>query len=189
MMLGQDVHHKTIGIVGFGRIGQALARRASGFGMRVIYHDAVDLPKDVTEPLGAERRELDDLLAEADFISVHVNLTPKTRHLFGAKQFRKMKDTAILVNTSRGPVIDEEALAGALAAGEIFAAGLDVFENEPEVHPGLLELENAVVIPHLGSATVDTRNAMGMLAVKNVFAALDGTRPPTLLNPEMLAGA
>jgi len=189
MMLGQDVHHKTIGIVGFGRIGQALARRASGFGMRVIYHDAVDLPKDVTEPLGAERRELDDLLAEADFISVHVNLTPKTRHLFGAKQFRKMKETAILVNTSRGPVIDEEALAGALAAGEIFAAGLDVFENEPEVHPGLLELENAVVIPHLGSATVDTRNAMGMLAVKNVFAALDGTRPPTLLNPEMLAGA
>src|SRR3990172_5297822 len=189
MMLGQDVHHKTIGIVGFGRIGQALARRASGFGMRVIYHDAVDLPKDGPEPLGAERRELDDLLAEADFISVHVNLTPKTRHLFGAKQFRKMKDTAILVNTSRGPVIDEEALAGALAAGEIFAAGLDVFENEPEVHPGLLELENAVVIPHLGSATVDTRNAMGMLAVKNVFAALDGTRPPTLLNPEMLAGA
>jgi glyoxylate reductase len=189
MMLGQDVHHKTIGIVGFGRIGQALARRARGFGMRIIYHDSVELPGEVTEPLGAERRDLDDLLAEADFISIHVNLTPETRHLFGAEQFRRMKPTAVLVNSSRGPVVDEAALVQALRAGDIFAAGLDVFENEPEVHPGLLELENAVVIPHLGSATVDTRNAMGMLAVENVFAALDGTRPPTLLNPEVLEGA
>jgi len=189
MMLGQDVHHKAIGIVGFGRIGQAIGRRARGFGMKVIYHDSVELPKDVTEPLGAERRDLDDLLTEADFISIHVNLTPQTRHLFGAEQFRRMKPTAILVNTSRGPVVDEAALVEALRAGEIFAAGLDVFENEPEVHPGLLELENAVVIPHLGSATVDTRNAMGMLAVENVFAALEGKPPPTLLNPEVLEGA
>jgi len=189
MMLGQDVHHKTIGIVGFGRIGQAVARRALGFGMKVLYADAVDLPKDITEPLGAERRELDDLLAEADFISIHVNLTPATRHLFGAEQFEKMKDTAVLVNTSRGPVIDEAALADALKAGQIFAAGLDVFEREPDVHPGLLELESVVIIPHLGSATVDTRNAMGLLAVENVFAALDGTSPPTLLNPEVLEGA
>jgi len=189
MMLGQDVHHKTIGIVGFGRIGQALARRARGFGMKVIYHDAVELPKEVTEPLGAERRELDDLLAEADFISIHVNLTPETRHLFGAEQFRKMKPTAVLVNSSRGPVVDEAALVEALRTGEIFAAGLDVFENEPEVHEGLLELENVVIIPHLGSATVDTRNAMGMLAVENVFAALDGRRPPTLLNPQAWKGS
>jgi glyoxylate reductase len=188
MMLGQDVHHKTIGIVGFGRIGQAVARRARGFGMRVIYADAVELPAEVTEPLQAERRELDELLAEADVVSIHTNLTPETRHLFGAEQFRRMKPTAVLVNTSRGPVIDEAALADALGAGEIFAAGLDVFEREPEVHPKLLELENAVVIPHLGSATVDTRNAMGDLAVDNVFAAIDGRRPPTLLNPEAFGG-
>jgi glyoxylate reductase len=186
MMLGQDVHHKTIGIVGFGRIGQGLARRARGFGMKVIYHDAVDLSKEVTDALGAQRRVLDDLLAEADFVSIHTNLTPQTRHLFGAEQFKRMKPTAVLVNTSRGPVVDEAALADALESGEIFAAGLDVFENEPEVHDKLLELDNAVVIPHLGSATVDTRDAMGHLAVDNVFAAIDGTRPPTILNPEVL---
>ncbi|MBI3648694.1 MAG: D-glycerate dehydrogenase [Actinobacteria bacterium] len=186
MMLGQDLHHKTIGIVGFGRIGQAVARRARGFGMRVLYTDAVTLPPEVEAETGAERRELDALLAEADFVSIHVNLTPETRHLFDAERFRKMKSNAVLVNTSRGPVVDEEALADALSSGEIFAAGLDVFEKEPEVNPRLLELENVVVIPHLGSATVDTRNAMGALAVENVFAALDGKRPPTLLNPDVL---
>ena len=188
MMLGQDVHHKTIGIVGFGRIGQAVARRAKGFGMRVIYSDAVQLPPDVEAETGAERRELDDLLAEADFVSIHTNLTPETRHLFDAETFTRMKRTAVLVNTSRGPVVDELALADALASGEIFAAGLDVFEREPEVEERLLSLENVVVIPHLGSATVDTRNAMGHLAVQNVFAALDGERPPTLLNPDALRG-
>jgi glyoxylate reductase len=189
MMLGQDVHHKTIGIVGFGRIGQAVARRATGFGMRILYHDAVELPPDVERESGAERRELDDLLAEADFVSIHTNLTPQTRHLFSTEQFRAMKRTAVLVNTSRGPVVDEAALARALKDGEIFAAGLDVFENEPDVHPDLLGLENVVIIPHLGSATVDTRRAMGLLAVENVFAALDGRRPPTILNPEVLERA
>ncbi len=186
MMLGQDVHHKTIGIVGFGRIGQAVARRAKGFGMDVIYADAFQLPADVEAQTGAQRVELDELLERADFVSIHTNLTPETRHLFGAEQFARMKDTAVLVNTSRGPVVDEAALADALEAGEIFAAGLDVFEHEPDVHPKLLGLENAVVIPHLGSATVDTRDAMGHLAVDNVFAALDGERPPTLLNPDVL---
>jgi glyoxylate reductase len=186
MMLGQDVHHKTIGIVGFGRIGQAVARRATGFGMRVIYHDAVDLPPEVERESGAKRAGLQQLLAEADFISIHTNLTPETRHLFSTDQFRAMKDTAVLVNTSRGPVVDEAALAQALRDGEIFGAGLDVFENEPEVHPDLLALDSAVIIPHLGSATVDTRRAMGLLAVENVFAALDGERPPTILNPEVL---
>lgn len=186
MMLGQDVHHKTIGIVGFGRIGQAVARRARGFGMRVVYSDAVALPPDVEAETGAERLELGDLLGQADFVSVHTNLTPNTRHLFDAPAFRRMKDTAVLVNTSRGPVVDEAALADALASGEIFAAGLDVFEHEPDVEPRLLALDNVVVIPHLGSATVDTRNAMGMLAVENVFAALEGRRPPTLLNPDAL---
>ena len=186
MMLGQDVHHKTIGIVGFGRIGQAVARRARGFGMHVLYSDAVQLPAEVEAETGAERRELPDLLAEADFISIHVNLTPETRHLFDAEAFRAMRPTAVLVNTSRGPVVDEAALADALEAGELFAAGLDVFEREPEVEGRLLGLENVVLIPHLGSATVDTRDAMGMLAVRNVFAALDGERPPTLLNPEAM---
>ena len=185
MMLGQDVHGKTLGIVGFGRIGQSVARRGGGFGMSVIYHDVFRPPPEVEQAVGAEYRELDDLLAEADYISVHVALTPETRHLFGAEQFGRMKNTAVIVNTSRGPVIDEAALAVALRDGEIFGAGLDVFENEPEVHPGLLELDNAVVIPHLGSATVETRNAMGMLAAENLVAGLQGRRPPTLLNPEV----
>jgi glyoxylate reductase len=186
-MLGQDVHHKTVGIVGFGRIGQAVARRARGFGMRVLYSDAVALPASVEAETGAERRMLDDLLEEADFVSIHTNLTPETRHLFGAEQFKRMKPTAVVVNTSRGPVIDESALADALESREIFAAGLDVYESEPEVHPRLLELDNVVIIPHLGSATVDTRNAMGDLAVDNVFAAVEEQRPPTLLNPEAFA--
>jgi glyoxylate reductase len=185
MMLGQDVHGKVLGIVGFGRIGQAVARRGKGFGMSVLYYDVFRPSSDVEEVLNATYRDLDELLAESDFISIHVALTPETRHLFRREQFRKMKPTAVLVNTSRGPVIDEAALVDALGAGELFAAGLDVFENEPEVHPGLLELDRAVIIPHLGSATVETRDAMGMLAVDNVTAALEGRRPPTLLNPEV----
>jgi glyoxylate reductase len=188
MMLGQDVHHKTIGVVGFGRIGQAVARRARGFGMTVLYSDEVQLPPDVETETGARRVELDELLERVDVVSIHTNLTPGTRHLFSTEQFRRMKPTAVLVNTSRGPVVDEEALADALEAGQIFAAGLDVFEREPDVAERLLALDNVVVIPHLGSATVDTRNAMGDLAVDNVFAALDGARPPTLLNPEALHG-
>jgi glyoxylate reductase len=184
MMLGQDVHGKVLGVVGFGRIGQAMARRASGFGMRVIYHDVIRPPEEVERELGAEFRNLDDLLAEADLISIHVALSPETRHLFGAEQFRKMKPTAVVVNTSRGPVVDEAALVDALRDGEIFGAGLDVFEKEPEVHPDLLELDNAVVIPHLGSATVETRDAMGFLAAENLLAALEGRPPPTLVNPQ-----
>ncbi|HJP66224.1 MAG TPA: D-glycerate dehydrogenase, partial [Actinomycetota bacterium] len=184
MMLGQDVHHKTLGIVGFGRIGHALARRAKGFGMRVVYFDVYRPRPELEQELGAEYRELDDLLAESDFVSLHVNLSPETHHLINAERLRAMKPTAVLVNTSRGPVIDEPALAHALRDGEIFAAGLDVFEREPEVHPDLLELDRAVVIPHLGSATVDTRHAMGMLAVDNLLAALEGQQPPTLIDPD-----
>jgi glyoxylate reductase len=188
MMLGQDVHHKTMGIVGFGRIGQAVARRAKGFGMQIVYADAFQLPPEIEAETGAERLELPELLARSDFVSIHTNLTPDTRHLFDAEAFRAMKGTAILVNTSRGPVVDESALADALEAGEIFAAGLDVFEREPEVEPRLLKLENAVVIPHLGSATVDTRIAMGNVVADNIFAAMDGARPPTLLNPDAFSG-
>jgi glyoxylate reductase len=184
MMLGQDIHHKVLGVVGFGRIGQAMARRAGGFGMRIIYHDVYRPPKDVEEQYGAEYRELDDLLAEADFVTLHTNLTPATHHMMNAERLRKMKPTAVLVNSSRGPVIDEAALAEALRTGVIFAAGLDVFEKEPEVHPDLLELDNVVIIPHLGSASVDTRIAMGLLAADNLIAALEGRRPPTLINPE-----
>jgi glyoxylate reductase len=186
MMLGQDVHHKTLGIVGFGRIGHALARRARGFGMHIIYHDVYRPSPQVEGELGAEYRELDDLLIEADFVSLHVNLTEETRHLINAERLRRMKPTAVVVNTSRGPVIDEAALADALEAGEIFGAGLDVFEREPEIYPKLLDLENVVIIPHLGSATVDTRIDMGLLAADNLIAALEGERPPTLLNPTVL---
>ncbi len=188
MMLGRDIHGKVLGIVGFGRIGQAVARRGKGFGMSVRYHDPFRPSSEVERELNAEYRELDELLAESDFVSVHVALTPETRHLFDRERLRRMKPTAVLVNTSRGPVIDEAALVEALREGDLFAAGLDVFENEPEVHPGLLELDNAVVIPHLGSATVETRDAMGFLAVENVEAALAGRRPPTLLNPETWTG-
>ncbi len=183
MMLGMDVYGKTLGVVGFGRIGKAVARRASGFGMRVIYSNASG-PREAPG-IEAEFREFGDLLREADFISINCALNESTRHLFGEKQFRAMKPTAILVNTSRGPVVDEAALAKALREGEIFGAGIDVFEREPEVHPDLLQAENAAIIPHLGSATVDTREAMGMLAAENLFAAFEGRRPPTLINPEV----
>jgi glyoxylate reductase len=184
MMLGQDVHHKTLGVVGFGRIGQALARRARGFGMRIRYYDTYRPPAEVERELGAEYRDLEELLRESDFVSLHTNLTPQTRHLINAERLAIMKPTAVLVNTSRGPVIDEAALAEALKAGEIFAAGIDVFEHEPEVNPALLGCENAVLIPHLGSATVETRLAMANLAADNLFAGLSGQRPPTPLNPE-----
>ena len=184
MMVGQDVHHKTLGIVGFGRIGHALARRARGFGMKVLYYDVYRPTPELEQELGAEYRDLDDLLKEADFVSLHVNLTEDTRHLINADRLREMKPTAVLVNTSRGPVIDEQALAEALRDGEIFAAGLDVFEKEPEVNPLLLEQDRAAVIPHLGSATVDTRIAMGLLAAENLVAALEGRKPPTLINPD-----
>jgi glyoxylate reductase len=183
MMLGQDIHGKVLGIVGFGRIGRAVACRAAGFGMRVLYHDPGVAPEAAGS--GVEAADLDDLLGAADFVALHVNLTPETRHLIDAARLARMKETAVLVNAARGPIIDEAALADALEAGQIFAAGLDVFEREPEVHPRLRESPRAVLVPHLGSATVETRDAMGMLAVDNVLAALDGRRPPTLLNPEV----
>jgi glyoxylate reductase len=184
MMLGQDVHHATLGVVGFGRIGQALARRARGFSMRVLYHDTDRLPAAAERELAAEYRDLEDLLRESDFVSVHTTLTPQTRHLINAARLAMMKPTAVLVNTSRGPVIDEQALARALSQGQIFAAGLDVFEREPDVDPGLLACDNAVLIPHLGSATVKTRLAMADLAVDNLLAALQHRHPPTPLNPQ-----
>ncbi len=179
LMLGQDVYGKTLGIVGFGRIGQAVARRAHGFGMRVVCHTRTPGARDlgVIEPM-----DLRDLLRISDFVSLHVNLSDQTRHLIDAEHIAMMKPTAVLVNTSRGPVIDEEALAEALEAGVIFAAGLDVFEWEPLVSERLLRTRRAVLSPHLGSATVETRIQMGMVAVENVISALKGERPPNLVN-------
>jgi glyoxylate reductase len=182
--LGREVHGKTLGVLGLGRIGRAVARRAAGFGMPVLYHAGHRIAEDAEAALGVAWRELDDLLAEADFVSIHIGLTPATRHLIGAAELRRMKPTAVLVNTARGPIVDEAALAGALRAGEIGAAGLDVFEREPEVHPDLLELDNITIVPHLGTATVETRVAMGLTAADNLLAALDGCRPPHLLNPD-----
>jgi glyoxylate reductase len=186
MMLGYDMYGKTFGVAGCGRIGQAVARRATGFGMRVIYHDPVRLPEAVERELNVEWCPFETLLAESDVISVHTPLLPETRHLFGADAFRQMKPTAVLVNTARGPIVDEPALAEALRTGEIFAAGLDVYEREPEIEEALLDLDNVTLLPHLGSATVETRTAMGLLAVENLLAGITGKRPRTLVNPDAL---
>lgn len=184
LLAGQDVHHRTLGIFGMGRIGQAMARRGRGFDMRILYHDERRAPADVERDLGLEFADKERLLRESDFVSLHVPLTAATRHLVGAAELRMMKPTAVLVNTARGPVVDEAALAEALAAGVIAAAGLDVFEREPDIHPPLLELENVVVAPHIASASVDTRRRMCLLAAENCVAALDGHRPPNLVNGE-----
>lgn len=185
-MVGHDVTGKILGIVGFGRIGRAVAARARGFSMRVLCHSRSRDPQAERE-LGVAFRNLPGLLGESDVVTVHVPLNPETRHLFSASAFRAMKPTAVFVNTSRGPIVDEAALADALASGEIAAAGLDVYEREPEVHPGLLKVENVVLAPHLGSATVETRTAMGMLAAENLVAVLEGRRPNALVNPEALS--
>jgi lactate dehydrogenase-like 2-hydroxyacid dehydrogenase len=181
LLAGQDVHHATLGIFGMGRIGQAVARRARGFSMRILYNDSKRAPAALERELGLEFAEKDRLLAESDFVSLHVPLMPSTRGLIGARELGLMKRTAILVNTSRGPVVDEAALAGALARRAIAGAGLDVYEHEPRVHPGLLDLENVVLLPHIGSASTATRRKMSLLAAQNAIAALEGVRPPNLV--------
>jgi glyoxylate reductase len=183
-MLSRDVSGKTLGIIGFGRIGRAVARRSVGFGMKVLFHHPAVAAGTLDD--GAQSATLDDLLTRSDFVSLHVPLTPETRHMISAPQLRQMKPTAVLVNTARGPVLDEVALAEALEHGVIFAAGLDVYEHEPEIEPRLLSDEKVVLAPHLGSATVETRAAMGLLAADNLLAALRGERPQALVNPEVL---
>ncbi|HEX4998311.1 MAG TPA: D-glycerate dehydrogenase [Terriglobia bacterium] len=185
MLLGQDIHGKTIGVVGFGRIGQAVARRARGFGMRVVFFDPFPVPAAVAAEAGAEAVSFDSLLGLSDFVSLHVPLGPDTHHLFNDAAFAKMKPTAVLVNTSRGPVIDEKALARALRAGRIAGAGLDVYEHEPAVAPELLTMDNIVLAPHIASASRETRLKMCLMAAENALAALDGRRPPNLVNPDV----
>ena len=178
-MLGTGLQGKTLGIVGLGQIGAATARRARAFGMRIAYAGRRRADARLEAELDATMLDLDDLLATADVVSIHTPLSAETRHLIDARRLALMKPTAHIVNTSRGPVIDEAALAAALRDGTIAGAGLDVFEREPVIEPGLLELENAVLIPHLGSATIETRTAMGVLAAENAAAVLAGSAPPT----------
>ena len=173
-MLGSGIQGKTLGIVGLGKIGLATARRARAFGMEIAYAGRRRAPADVETELAARFLPLDELLAQADVVSLHCPLSAETRHLIDAEALGRMKPSAFLVNTTRGPVVDEAALADALRSGTIAGAGLDVFEREPEVHEALLDLENVVLIPHLGSATVETRTAMGVLAARNVVAVLGG---------------
>jgi glyoxylate reductase len=178
-MLGTGLQGKTLGIVGLGQIGAATARRARAFGMRIAYAGRRRADAGREAELDATMLDLDELLATADVVSIHTPLSAETRHLIDARRLALMKPTAHLVNTSRGPVVDEAALAAALRDGTIAGAGLDVFEREPAIEPGLLELENAVLIPHLGSATIETRTAMGVLAAENAAAVLAGKAPPT----------
>jgi glyoxylate reductase len=176
---------KVLGIIGFGRIGQAVMRRSRGFKMKVMVYDPIK-KKEIEKMRGVEYRELTDLLRESDFVTLHCALTKETRHLIGKKELDLMKPTAILINTSRGPVVDEKALVSALRKGRIAGAGLDVYEEEPKLSPGLSKLENVVLLPHIGSATADTRGQMAVLAAKNAVAILRGKRPPNIVNPEVL---
>ena len=182
--LGVDVHHATLGIVGMGRIGQAIARRARGFEMRVLYHNRTRVAETVERSLGAAMVSLDTLLRESDFVILQVPYSKETHHLIGAAELAKMKTSAMLINSTRGGVVDDAALVEALKNGTIRAAGLDVFENEPHLHPGFLELDNVVLTPHIGSSTEATRRAMAMTAAKNAVAALAGVIPPNLVNQQ-----
>jgi glyoxylate reductase len=179
LLWGLDVHGKTLGVLGFGRIGRAVARRALGFGMRVLYHDAVRADERVERELQATYTDRERLLRESDFVTLHTPLLPETRHLIDERALRAMKPSAILVNAARGPIVDEAALARALAEGWIAGAGLDVFEEEPTIHRGLIPLTNVVLAPHIASASRDTRIAMATLAVRNCVAVLEGKAPIT----------
>jgi glyoxylate reductase len=184
-LCGADVWGKTLGLVGFGRIGRALARRAVGFQMKVIYTDAVRAPEDVEKSLNAEFREMNSLLAESDFISLHVPLLPETRGLFDSPKFYRMRPSAFLINTSRGAVVEESALVAALDARKIAGAALDVYEQEPFIHPGL-KRANVMLAPHLASASLETRTKMAVMAANNVVAIFSGQMPPNMLNPAVL---
>ena len=185
LLWGADIYSKTLGIIGFGRIGRAVARRGRGFAMRILYVGRHRAPEAVERELAAERVDPETVFRESDFVSLHVPLTTETHHLVGERALGWMKPSAFLINTSRGKVVDEEALVAALEARKIAGAGLDVFEQEPRVHPALIEMPNVVLAPHVGSGTGETRLRMAMLAAENLLAALDGRRPPNVVNPEV----
>jgi len=185
-LVGGDVWGKTLGIIGFGRIGRGVARRAYGFNMRVLYNDAVRAPANVEEQLRAEYVERDKVFRDSDFVSVHVPLLPDTYHLISKENLEKMKPTAYLINTSRGPVVDEAALAEALENKKIAGAALDVYENEPKVNPALVRRKDVVLTPHIASASVDTRTKMAVMAANNVLALFQGKKPPNALNADAL---
>jgi glyoxylate reductase len=180
LMLGLDVYGKTLGIIGMGRIGQAVAKRATGFAMRIIYYN--DVPVSNTLPFAATEVDLQTLLKEADIITLHLPLTKETFHLIGKEEFALMKENAVLINTSRGAVIDEKELIKALSEKRIFSAGLDVYENEPDIPQELLALENVVLLPHIGSASIETRTKMALLAAENAIAVMEGRKPPAQVN-------
>lgn len=185
LLLGRDITGKKLGIIGAGRIGYNFAKKAKGFDMEVLY-TSTKPNADMDNQLGARFVDKETLLKESDFISVHIPLTPTTRHYISEKELKLMKKTAVLINTSRGPVIDEKALVQALQSGWIWGAGLDVFENEPDIEPGLMKLDNVVIVPHIASATIETRTNMGLIAAGNIINVLNGNGPDTCVNPEVL---
>jgi glyoxylate reductase len=187
--LGEDIYGKTIGIIGFGRIGRGVARRAMGFNMKVLYASRSRASDSIEQELRASYVDKNTLLRESDVVTLHLPLFPETRHYIGAAELALMKKTAVLVNASRGPVVDEKALVRALKARRIAAAGLDVYEQEPALSPGLRELPNVALTPHIGSGTFETRLKMSTMAVTNCIAGLTGQRPPNLLNPETFRSA
>ncbi|MBI1998273.1 MAG: D-glycerate dehydrogenase [Deltaproteobacteria bacterium] len=183
--LGGEVNGKTLGIVGLGAIGEAVARRARGFAMRILYTKRHRLEERRETELGVEYRSLDDLLSESDFVSINAALSPETVHLIGERELRRMRPSAYLVNTARGPIVNEKALVKALEEKRIAGAALDVYEREPMVEPGLINLPNVVLTPHLGSAARETRERAAAIVVENILAVIDGRRPPNLYNPEV----
>ena len=186
LLMGQDIHHATLGLIGLGRIGTEMARRGQGFSMRVIYNDVVRR-EDLEQELGLEYADFDTVLKESDFVSLHVPYMPATHHLISTDQLALMKESAILINTARGAIVDPQALYTALKSGEIWAAGLDVTEPEPiPMDDPLLTLDNCLIAPHIASASFNTRSDMSELAANNILAALSGKRPPTILNPEVI---
>jgi glyoxylate reductase len=187
LFLGTEVSGKTLGILGMGRIGKAVARRALGFDMPVMYHNRSRLEPAEEDTLKAGYEPLEELLRKSDFVSLHVPLAADTRHLIGSRELSLMKPSAYLINTARGPVVDEQALLAALQAGQIAGAALDVYENEPALTPGLTLLDNVILLPHVGSATLETRTRMAAMAAQNLIAGLSGHRPPNLVNPEVFS--
>ena len=186
LFCGAEVHHATLGLVGAGRIGKIVAKRASGFDMKVIYYDVYRMSPEDEATYNMTYLPMDDVLKQADFVSVHTPYMPSTHHLIGERELSLMKPTAILINTARGPIVDEKALVSALQGGIIAGAGLDVFENEPAVEPELMTMENVVILPHIASASLKTRTLMATMASDNIVAHFHGERPPNIVNPEVL---